>query len=89
LSSAEYLNNSRVNLYPIPAQNELFVKMEDNTLATSILIRSIDGKILTTKQITADNNGILTIQLDGIPTGNYILEVYHNHGKTSKIITRN
>ncbi len=89
LSSAEYLNNSRVNLYPIPAQNELFVKMEENTLATSIVIRSIDGKILTTKQIEADNNGTLTIQLDGIPTGNYILEVYHNHGKTSKIISRN
>jgi hypothetical protein len=89
LSSTEYLNNSRVNLYPIPAQNELFVKMEENTLASSILIRSIDGKILTTKQIAADNNGILTIQLDGIPAGNYILEVYHNHGKTSKIISRN
>jgi len=89
LSSTEYLNNSRVNLYPIPAQNELFVKMEENTLASSILIRSIDGKVLTTKQIAADNNGILTIQLDGIPAGNYILEVYHNHGKTSKIISRN
>jgi hypothetical protein len=78
-----------VNLYPIPTQNELFVKMEENTLVSSILIRSIDGKILTTKQIAADNNGTLTIQLDGIPAGNYILEVYHNHGKTSKIISKN
>lgn len=89
LSETEYLNSANVNVYPVPAQNELFINLDEKLQANTIVIRSIDGRIMLSQNVEVSDNNIISVKMDAIPTGNYLLEVYHNQGKVAKIISKN
>jgi len=59
-------------LFPNPAQNYLSIKVNDENI-TSIRIMDITGKEILSENISKSSNSILTIYIENLPAGIYIL----------------
>ena len=62
--------------FPVPASNQLNVIVPEYVKATSYVIRSFDGRILL-------NSTNSNIDISTLSSGQYILEVSHNLGKSA------
>lgn len=77
-----FLNNS-VKVYPNPAQNQLFVEMENNN-ASTLEIRDVTGKLLKTQNIETRGS----INIENLENGIYFINLVGNTGLiSSKKIT--
>ncbi len=77
LGTAEQVNNHTITIYPNPVKDILNIKSNDNG-ATDYKIYNAAGQIVTTGKLI-DNK----IDVNKIPTGNYILELVNKNGETS------
>lgn len=69
-------NKPMLNLYPNPASAELNAELPEGT--TSITITDMVGRTMLTKQVTNRAAHKLTLNVAGIPAGNYILKTISN-----------
>ncbi len=69
-------NKPMLNVYPNPASAELNVELPEGS--TSITITDLVGRTVLTKQITTSAAHQLTLNVAGIPAGNYILKTVSN-----------
>lgn len=78
------LSSSDLLIYPNPVLNgELFVANKGNDKIESIQILNVLGSLVQTCSVTP-NNDIITIDLEGLPVGIYLVHIE----TTSKTITR-
>lgn len=69
-------------IYPNPAKDIVNLKVEGISSGMTFQLVSQSGKTLTSRSLTA--NGILSVDVSGIPAGVYILKV--SNGKTYKLV---
>ena len=77
--------NRNVLVYPIPAKNTLNIKMLEDKGINNVKIFSIDGRLVIEKQIEYSNSA-LPINVEGLATGSYILNLSGTEGNVSKMI---
>ena len=72
------VNNSPINVYPNPAQNELNVSGLDNTLGGEIRIHDLLGRRIYSSKISSSS---VTIPVSNLIPGMYILEAFSENQK--------
>ena len=85
LSINDFDFNKNVLVYPIPAKNTLNIKMLEDKGINNVKIFSIDGRLVIEKQIEYSNSA-LPINVEGLATGSYILNLSGTEGNVSKMI---
>jgi hypothetical protein len=72
----------KVVIFPNPADNEVFIKLHENSMRHIILLKDLNGKILSRRLIEA---GTLSTQfaIESLMNGLYLLEITDFGGKTS------
>ncbi len=84
-SIAENTHSSAFTLYPVPAQNTLYIGIEDNTAnIKGIKVNDIAGKTL----IEIQDENIQQIDLSGLKKGIYILSCTTDIGTINKIFVK-
>lgn len=76
--------NTGISIYPSPAINELFVKIENPTGSQSITLTDITGKIVLTKN--AEMNTINKISVNEIAAGQYTVTIRDSKSSYSKSV---
>ena len=70
-----------INIYPNPAEDVLFVDLQDNASKFSYLeINTLDGKLLKSQPITKTK--LMRIDVSGIPKGIYIIKLLGENDMT-------
>jgi hypothetical protein len=84
--SALSLNESLVTIYPNPANNELYIKNDNNVALEFISIADLTGKIVFNQDI--QNLGSNAVNIASLAKGMYLITVETQNGltATSKII---
>ena len=75
---AEYKNATLVNMYPNPAISEvnLLFTSPQNGVSYSVMVISIDGKILLTKKgTTVSGSNLVKLNINQYPTGMYYVQL--------------
>jgi len=82
---AEYSTNSEINLYPVPALNQLTINMADPSLKASLLeVYDMLGKKVIEQKINT-NAMRVTLDVSTLTEGNYFLRIVGaNQQKTSR-----
>jgi hypothetical protein len=70
------VNKQTFNIYPNPAQNELFIDMNKSVSTSEIQVYDLTGKLLW----SGDLNENKSISLQGLASGMYQLKVQHEGG---------
>ena len=76
--------NTGISIYPSPAINELFVKIENPTGSQSITLTDITGKIVLTEN--AEMNNINKISVNKIAAGQYTVTIRDSKTSYSKSV---
>lgn len=76
--------NTGISIYPSPAINELFVKIENPTGSQSITLTDITGKIVLTEN--AEMNNINKISVNEIAAGQYTVTIRDSKTSYSKSV---
>jgi hypothetical protein len=85
---AEYGNQSGINLFPVPAANELTVSISDPALkAHTAEIYDMLGKKVAEQKINA-NAILLTLDVSSLQEGNYLLRVVGVNGQRTSRFTK-
>lgn len=88
-TSIEELSRKGISIYPVPADQNLVVELEDHPGKTTITIRSLFGQIILHETISSDANDIRkkTLNVKDFPAGVYVVTIENNRINTSaKII---
>jgi hypothetical protein len=81
------LSNLSVVAYPNPVTNKLFVSVgSDNKETVKVLLTDLTGKTLKAK--TADNTQPIELDVAGVASGSYILQVVKDSGNVTKKIVK-
>ena len=75
------LKNLNLNLYPNPAQNELFITAQNTTENLKIKIFNIEGKLLSAQSITLQDQK--AIDVSQLLNGIYFLNIEDENGNTT------
>jgi hypothetical protein len=86
LSSTEALTKSFV-IFPVPSNDQLFVKSINNEPILSIQIYGLDGRILVSGDVDS-NEEVAALNISNLKTGQYIVEVKNKNGVQSQIINK-
>ena len=78
-----YLDD-KIKYYPNPIQNYLSLILPSERLSTNISVFDINGKLIIQKNNIIVNQGRVELDLSGLKSGNYILNIETN--STNKII---
>ena len=78
-NSIEDAGNAALNVWPVPASEQLFLMLDGNANAT-VQIVSINGAIMYAGVVTPNLN---TIDIASIPAGAYIVSVISNEGNAT------
>lgn len=79
-----------VNLYPNPAHSILNVDLKGFNSNVTVSLMSMDGKILVSKQISAQSAGTMNqIDVSGLTTGIYFVQIVNASGKIIKKVMIN
>jgi hypothetical protein len=74
-----------VSVYPNPFTNEIAIKIDgDNTFLKQMVLVDITGKIVITKDYSANQSQIVLENLNKISTGFYLLKVTFDNGAETK-----
>jgi hypothetical protein len=83
-----YNNNPIFNTYPNPVINVLHIQPNNYMTGNSIIhIYSISGKLVLSTNLIFNKN-ILSINLDNIAHGEYILQIFSNHKLYTKTFVK-
>lgn len=74
-------NNIKINLFPNPASDFVIIDAPEEVIDGNFSLYTIDGKIVTTKNITSDKT---KIDLKGFLKSSYILKIYDKKGNAMK-----
>lgn len=83
ISSAHTIARAQMQVYPNPAQEQVNIALKDLPGETTLNIISISGKVMYKQNIT-DKSTILSIPLNGYPSGMYIVELSADSYKTTR-----
>ncbi len=72
-------NVSNVSVYPNPTENELNVEL--NTVATSVSVIGMDGKVISTKNVNASS---FTVDVNALTSGVYLYEIVSENGTVTR-----
>lgn len=72
---------SEVNLYPNPTSKQCTISLPFNAGKTSVEVRTMEGKLLQTENISSPQQ---TITLKGIDHGVYLITIQNNRGTNTK-----
>ncbi|MBJ7429165.1 MAG: T9SS type A sorting domain-containing protein [Bacteroidia bacterium] len=76
-------NKLQVSVYPNPANENIFVSLNENVKLAQVTISNLSGKSLISSEITADNK----LDVSSLPMGMYLLTIATNNGsETVKFI---
>ena len=67
-----------INVYPNPASDVLNITSQGNHEALNAQIIDVNGRLVATAKETLVAGGALTLPVDGLETGVYILKLYNN-----------
>lgn len=70
----QFENAGELNIYPNPAVNDIVIDLPITAETVQVDIFDRTGKLVLTQATSADN-GLLNMQVDGLPSGHYILVV--------------
>jgi len=87
-SSTKNIAQNHVSIFPVPAQNQLYIRPNENTKVEAITLRSLDGRsIRTASNIFTEN--VAQLNIGDLSAGQYIVEVKTSNGVQSQIISKN
>ncbi len=86
LSSTEALTKSFV-IFPVPSNDQLFVKSINNEPILSIHVYGLDGRILVSGDVDS-NEEVTALNISNLKSGQYIVEVKNKNGVQSQIINK-
>jgi len=76
-------NKLQVSVYPNPANENIFVSLNENVKLAQVTISNLSGKVIISSEITADNK----LDVSSLPMGMYLLTIATNNGsETVKFI---
>lgn len=76
-------NKLQVSVYPNPANENIFVSLNENVKLAQVTISNLSGKAIISSEITADNK----VDVSSLPMGMYLLTIATNNGsETVKFI---
>lgn len=76
-STSEITNNTEVSFYPNPAQN--FVDIESSSIINRVELFNLEGQLISAIE---DNRRVLTLQLDDVNSGIYVVRITDAEGNT-------
>lgn len=80
--------NNKVVIYPVPAQNQLYVKPLENSSIQCISIKSLDGRIMRNAS-NINSTDVAQLNIGDLTAGQYIVEVKTSNGIQNQIISKN
>lgn len=86
--STRNLLKNQVNIFPVPAQNQLYIRPIASTKVEGITLRSLDGRIVRTASNICSEN-VAQLNLSDLSAGQFIIEVKTSNGVQSQIISKN
>ncbi len=88
IGSTSNLVKNQVDIFPVPAQNQLYVRPIASTKIEGITLRSLDGRTLRTASNICSEN-VAQLNIGDLSAGQYIIEVKTSNGIQSQIISKN
>jgi|GEM_PF-1755606 len=74
-----------LRVYPIPATGSLTLEFENETNdMTSVVIKDLQGKEVMKKQLVGKGQKMLNLNIDSLPSGNYLIEIQQGDRSTFK-----
>lgn len=74
-SSVSELNKGISNIYPNPAQNNLFIQLENGINAEQVMVFDITGKNVSNKIASKINAGNISLDISTLQNGSYIAQI--------------
>ena len=87
-STKDIAKNSQVVIYPVPAQNQLYIKPLENSAIQSIAIRTFDGRLVKNAS-NINTTDVAQVNISDLTSGQYIVEVKTSKGIQNQIISKN
>lgn len=87
-STKDIAKNSQVVIYPVPAQNQLYIKPLENSAIQSIAIRTFDGRLVKNAS-NINTTDVAQVNISDLTSGQYIVEVKTSNGIQNQIISKN
>lgn len=87
-STNNIAKNNQVVIYPVPAQNQLYVKPLENSSIQCISIKSLDGRIIRNAS-NINSTDVAQLNIGDLTAGQYIVEVKTSNGIQNQIISKN
>lgn len=87
-STNNIAKNNQVVIYPVPAQNQLYVKPLENSSIQGISIKSLDGRIIRNAS-NINSTDVAQLNIGDLTAGQYIVEVKTSNGIQNQIISKN
>jgi hypothetical protein len=87
-STNNIAKNNKVVIYPVPAQNQLYVKPLENSSIQCISIKSLDGRIIRNAS-NINSTDVAQLNIGDLTAGQYIVEVKTSNGIQNQIISKN
>jgi SprB repeat/HYR domain/Secretion system C-terminal sorting domain len=89
VATSEPENNFKWQVFPNPAQSEVFIKMEETTGNSQLSIFDASGKLLLEQDVTPVNGSTVRIDLSGLPDGMLQIRLDNDLGVFSKRLVKN
>lgn len=73
--SNDLLSTGITNIYPNPAQNSLFIKLENDINAEQVMVFDITGKNVSNSIVSNINSGNIKLDISALQNGSYVVQV--------------
>jgi len=87
-STKEISKNNQVVIYPLPSENQLYIKPLENGAIQSIAIRTFDGRLVKNAS-NINTTDVAQVNISDLTSGQYIVEVKTSNGIQNQIISKN
>lgn len=75
-TSTKDISKASIILYPNPASNIITINIKDaNTEISQVSIRSIDGRLISTKNMLINDKGAVSINISALQSGVYLIDL--------------
>ena len=79
-----FINNFNFKVYPVPANNEIIVELENSKNYTYTLHNIVGQKVVSNVQ--SISNDRISMNTQHLENGIYVLKIYNDNAQTSKKI---
>ena len=87
-STNNITKNNQVVIYPVPSQNQLYVKPLENSSIQGISIKSMDGRMIRNAS-NINSTDVAQLNIGDLTAGQYIVEVKTSNCIQNQIISKN